>query len=54
MPQLVFDESEIIIRKTIYPNDITDNQRKYGRLQVGKEILSKIDKNTIIEIIIRK
>jgi len=53
MPQLLFDEKEIIVRKTITSDEISDNQRKYGRLQIGKEILSQVDENTVIEIIVR-
>lgn len=53
MPQLIFDESEIIVRKTISADDISDNQRKYGRLQVGKDVLSQVDKNSVIEVIVR-
>lgn len=53
MPQLLFDEKEIIVRKTITSYEISDNQRKYGRLQIGKDFLSQVDENTVIEIIVR-
>ncbi len=53
MPHLLFDESEIISRKTITSKEITDNQRKYGRLQVGKDVLARVDENTVIEVIVR-
>lgn len=54
MPQLLFDESEIVVRKTITAGEISDNQRNYGRLQVGKDILSQVDESTVIEVIVRK
>jgi hypothetical protein len=53
MSHLLFDESEIIVRKTITSDEISDNQREYGRLQVGKAILSQVDENTVIEVIVR-
>jgi hypothetical protein len=53
MPQLLFDEAGIVVRKTITVDEISDNQRKYGRLQVGKDILSQVDENTVIEVIVR-
>lgn len=53
MSHLLFDESEILVRKTITADEISDNQRKYGRLQIGKDILSQVDENTVIEVIVR-
>lgn len=53
MPYTVFKESKIITRKTITSKEVTDNQRKYGRLQVGKDLLSLADENTVIEVIVR-
>jgi hypothetical protein len=53
MPHLLFDEKEILVRKTITADEISGNQRKYGRLQIGKDILSRVDGNTVIEIIVR-
>jgi hypothetical protein len=53
MPHLLFDEAGIVARKTITAKKISDNQREYGRLQVGKAILSQVDENTVIEVIVR-
>lgn len=53
-PFLVFSESSIKQRKTISAQEISDNERRYGRLSVGKSLLDDVRYGDVIEIIVRK